>query len=540
MGLETEFCVRLSADSSPPSKLRVCRTILNALESIVRTAPGEREGEPNFQRFVQNGGAFTYEVSSPIAPDGLLESSTPECRSPLQLLLYQRAQESLIREALRIARPQLRTAGYAGDVAIVKNCRDAKGNVYGTQENYEAVIARGWRLAAYRTGLALLLPWVLLSAPLLFLLFVVLGIILGLVMLLFFPLARHWLGYSPYSSSSSEQEDEDEDEFDVPAPVQIVFGSLSLAVLLPPVLAFPLLLRATAFREIRRGATAFLASRVILTGAGTIHDDGTFGLSERAASVSSTMRLLVWGRRCFFDPANLCKPFVLCSNHLVGPLLALFSSRQRLQLGLSDSNCAQLAEYLKIGTTALVIDMAEAEFLDDAPRVRRPAAALKCISGDPTLRARVPLIGGGSISALELQRWYLNRAEQFLTGKRVASLETWEIVTLWRRTLDALQRDPSSLVGSIDWVTKRALLKGSEAMSFAARKKIDIKYHELGSGYFSLLERRGITSVRLNEADIADAMYRPPTQSPAWLRGQLITQWGQRQTKSVSWRTGSA
>ena len=164
MGLETEFCIRRSASSSSarrPSTKEVCRAILDALERVVAAAPGEREGWPRYQRFVQNGGAFSFEVTRADANDGVLESATPECRGASQLLLYERAQEALIQRALPLARRQLAAAGCDSDIAIVKNGRDAEGHVYGAQENYEAEIARGWRLLAYRLVVAALLPGIL-------------------------------------------------------------------------------------------------------------------------------------------------------------------------------------------------------------------------------------------------------------------------------------------------------------------------------------------------------------------------------------------
>ena len=195
MGLETEFCLRFSAaTSSEPSKQQVCLAILQAVERVVRAAPGEREDYPNFQRFVQNGGAFTFETTSVVSTDGLLESATPECRSASQLLLYQRAQEALIRRALPIARARLDADGYPGEITVVKNCRDAKGNVYGTQENYEADIAHGWRLLAYRVGLAVILPVttaILLVPIVTAVLAALFALAVVAAILLVFPLARH-------------------------------------------------------------------------------------------------------------------------------------------------------------------------------------------------------------------------------------------------------------------------------------------------------------------------------------------------------------
>jgi proteasome accessory factor A len=108
---------------------------------------------------------------------------------------------------------------------------------------------------------------------------------------------------------------------------------------------------------------------------------------------------------------------------------------------------------------------------------------------------------------------------------------------MWRATLAALEREPSSLLGRIDWVTKRALISGP-GLGYAARKKIDIKYHELESGYFAMLERKGIAPVRLSAAQIRIATFRPPENTPAWHRGLSIAQAGHsRGQMRVSWRT---
>jgi Pup amidohydrolase len=215
----------------------------------------------------------------------------------------------------------------------------------------------------------------------------------------------------------------------IPAPLLRVAECALLMVVRPLALPFLFLLRATAFREIRSGALAFFISRPVVTGAGTLNNDGTFGLSERATSIAESIRSTpLQRRRAVFDVANFLKPLFLSAGSLVAPVTALFSRRQRLQLGISDSNCAQTAEFLKIGTTALVIDMAEAGFLLDAPSVRRPVSALKRISGDSTLQARVRLRRGRAMTAVQIQRWYLQRAEAFLAAKRVASPESHGIV----------------------------------------------------------------------------------------------------------------
>src|SRR5688572_6683466 len=96
------------------------------------------------------GGAVWFETERPALGGGLIEGSTPECRSPRQLLAWQRAQDELLAEAIETA--------FRGEVRLIKNDRDAAGNIYGAQENYEATLASGWRLAMWRVALVLLLP----------------------------------------------------------------------------------------------------------------------------------------------------------------------------------------------------------------------------------------------------------------------------------------------------------------------------------------------------------------------------------------------
>ena len=112
-------------------------------------------------------------------------------------------------------------------------------------------------------------------------------------------------------------------------------------------------------------------------------------------------------------------------------------------------------------------------------------------------------------------------------------------MTLWRKTLQSLERNPSSLVGRIDWVTKQRLMADAGTLNNAARKKIDIKYHEIGSGYFSMLEQKGIAPVRLTANDIDEAIFRLPTNTPAWPRGQSIQLAGHaRRSMRVSFLPG--
>ena len=67
-----------------------------------------------------------------------------------------------------------------------------------------------------------------------------------------------------------------------------------------------------------------------------------------------------------------------CVEACVSPrdYLDLFRRRQRMQIALGDSNMAETAEYLRIGTTMLVLDAIEADCFPRVPQVRRPIRAL--------------------------------------------------------------------------------------------------------------------------------------------------------------------
>ena len=83
---------------------------------------------------------------------------------------------------------------------------------------------------------------------------------------------------------------------------------------------------------------------------------------------------------------------------------------RRLHIIVGDSNMSEVATYLKIGTTALVLDMIEDGFFDRDYALQSPVQALRDISRDPTLREAIKLKDGRSITALQIQLEYLEYA----------------------------------------------------------------------------------------------------------------------------------
>ncbi|MCA9551900.1 MAG: proteasome accessory factor PafA2 family protein [Myxococcales bacterium] len=522
LGQETEYAIRYEArDGRPrPSHEVIHKALVKVLERTQQVQHGERWSS-HHQVFVENGGAFYYEFFPQAPADGLIEGSTPECRGPGQLLLYQRVQERLLKDALPLVRAELENAGHAGRVALLKNGRDAEGHVYGAQESYEAEVATGWRLWAGRAVLSLLLPAVLVTAVVGWVLLVVL-VVGYIAFLLGAGLAA--LMVPPLRARVAELFELDERGSGSVRALGLVTAWFSTLLVSPVAVPFAGLFRALWFVPVRRALSAHVASRVVFTGVGTLHEGGRFGLSEKAPELVRETRL--WGgpaERVIYDTGHMVKALTSPISLRFGPYFGLYRRRQRLQVGLSDANRAQVAEYLKVGTTALVMDMAEAGLLADVPRLRDPAAAARALADDPSLKAQVALMGGGTATALELQRALLERARAYVETSDVTSLEDREVVRLWGQVLDALEQDPGGLVGRVDWVTKRYLIEASaDGEAFVVQKKVDLRYHELGSGYFDMLEDRGGAPWLVDEAAVLAALRTPPADSPAMARSRII------------------
>lgn len=533
LGLETEYAIRWTPDVSgdasgarPPHDL-VHVAITTAIAKRQAARSGARE-TLHKQLFLQNGGAIYYEFLPHAPSDGLIEASTPECRGPSELLLYQKAQERLLLDVLPEANAWLRVQGYAGELGLLKNCRDAEGHVYGAQENYEVELARGLPLWGYRVGLALLLPWIVVSGVLVLVVSFAWVIVL---MLAFIVTLLGLAGFALLRPNKTESVDRfllDRDRLLRPGMRTLnAIGAIGTA---PGVLAYALLYRTFCCRRIRRDALGFLLSRPIVSGAGSLDPSrDEFGLSQKGPVMRRLVRMTSMPvDRSVFDIGHLVKPLFSITGFELRPLAQLFRRRQRLQLGLSDSNLAHTAEYLKVATTNLVFDMAEAGLLRGLPRVRRPIASLRRLIADPELRVRVRCSDGVERSAIELQRMYLERAREYVNSSPAISLEARQVVRLWAEILDGLERDPASLFGRIDWVTKRSLLinlrdDAGDELDRDALQKIDLKYHELGVGYFAQLEREGLAPTLVERDEVQRALTTPPQNSPARRRSQLVS-----------------
>ncbi|MFW5933834.1 MAG: Pup--protein ligase [Actinomycetota bacterium] len=80
--------------------------------------------------FLENGARLYLDVGS--HP----EYATPECDSPHQVVVHDRAGERIVEQLVLAAEQRLAEEGIAGRIALFKNNTDSAGNSYGCHENY--------------------------------------------------------------------------------------------------------------------------------------------------------------------------------------------------------------------------------------------------------------------------------------------------------------------------------------------------------------------------------------------------------------------
>jgi proteasome accessory factor A len=189
---------------------------------------------------------------------------------------------------------------------------------------------------------------------------------------------------------------------------------------------------------------------------------------------------------------------------------------------------SEVATFLKVGATTLVLDMIEDGFLREDLRLQSSVTALRAISSDPTLTCRVPLRNGRAYTALELQLSYLDASEEYVRRAGGDALAA-AVLARWRDVLARLAKDPMTAAADVDWVTKRALIERYRerhgcALDDPRVALLDLRYHDVASerGLHRLLARQGQVATVVTEQDIARAIARPPQTTRARLRGEFI------------------
>jgi len=282
--------------------------------------------------------------------------------------------------------------------------------------------------------------------------------------------------------------------------------------------------RATPFGDIVRDLTPFFVSRQIFTGAGKLGLEAqwdergkhVFQLTQRADFFETEVGLETTLKRPIINTRD--EPHADPERY------------RRLHVIVGDANLCEVALFLKLGTTSIVLKMIEDAFLPDFSLVN-PVAAIHDVSRDVSLTAQVALTDGRKMTALQLQWEYLELARKYV-DREDDTPENREVVERWEAVLHGLETDPRTLSAQLDWVAKLRLLEGYRerdglAWSDAKLRAIDLQYHDVrrDRGLYHRLAHSGKVERLTTDEEVERAIMEPPEDTRAFFRGRCISKY---------------
>ena len=282
--------------------------------------------------------------------------------------------------------------------------------------------------------------------------------------------------------------------------------------------------RATPFGDIVRDLTPFFVSRQIFTGAGKLGLEAqwdergkhVFQLTQRADFFETEVGLETTLKRPIINTRD--EPHADPERY------------RRLHVIVGDANLCEVATFLKLGTTSIVLKMIEDGFLPDFSLVN-PVAAIHDVSRDVSLTTQVSLVDGRKMTALQLQWEYLELARKYV-DREDDTPENREVVERWETVLRGLENDPRTLSAQLDWVAKLRLLEGYRerdglAWSDAKLRAIDLQYHDVrrDRGLYHRLAHAGKVERITTDEEVQRAIMEPPDDTRAFFRGRCIAKY---------------
>ena len=275
----------------------------------------------------------------------------------------------------------------------------------------------------------------------------------------------------------------------------------------------------------------FLITRQIFAGAGKMGVEaesiasqaGLYQISQRADFFSVIVSIDTMNRRPLINTRD--EPHADSSRY------------RRFHVIIGDSNMSEVATALKMGTTALVLELIEA---GKAPALEfaQPIETTKAISRDQSYSWIIELRDGRKISAVDVQRMYLAAAMAHCNRE---DEETAWLLREWESVLDDLEKDVTLCRDRVDWVAKKFLLdtlKDEEGLAWTDPwlQSIDLEYHNVSmdQGLHYALLRDGQMRRFITEDDIRSAIFTPPETTRAFFRGRSVAKFN-NEVASIHW-----
>ena len=197
---------------------------------------------------------------------------------------------------------------------------------------------------------------------------------------------------------------------------------------------------------------------------------------------------------------------------------------RRLHLLHGDTNVLPTTLLLKVGTTALVLDLLELGHLPKTV-LADSVMTFRTLSHQPDGPWQVWLADGRQLDAIELLLQYYELARSEFQGR---DPETDILLNIWKNTLVDLAKRPDALVGKVDWITKRWLFQkfiDQEKISWRDPwlKSQGLEFHHIDpQRSLGLALDQTPTEWKLTSEDILNSTWRPPVNTRASIRSRLM------------------
>ena len=286
--------------------------------------------------------------------------------------------------------------------------------------------------------------------------------------------------------------------------------------------------RQTPFTQIAQQITTHFVSRQIFCGAGKVgaehrgltgknSNPNLFQISQRADFFEEEIGLETTLKRPIVNTRDEphCDP----------------AKYRRLHVIAGDANMSEVATYLKVGTTSIVLSMIEDDAFPAHLVIKDPVRAVRQVSHDTTLNAVIEMVDGRHLTAAQIQTEIIEAATNYATRFGLDSVDEQignDVLQRWQNVVASLQTDPLTVANIVDWVAKKRIIEG-----FAQRhglqatdprlKAIDLQYHDMRIEKCLAL-RAGLDVLCLPQ-DVMWSMVHPPSSTRAYFRGTVLQRW---------------
>jgi proteasome accessory factor PafA2 len=265
--------------------------------------------------------------------------------------------------------------------------------------------------------------------------------------------------------------------------------------------------------------TTFLVTRQIFTGSGKVGSENNtayvpFQISQRADFFETEIGLDTMLKRPIINTRD--EPHADKEKY------------RRLHIITGDVNMSEYATYLKIGTTAIVLNMIEDKFLDKNLKLQHPVSAMRIVSRDTQCSKPLQMENGKQFTAVAIQQEFLEFAKRY-AATQPHNPNTDDILEKWEYILQRLEKEPKLLNRELDWVTKEYLItnyqeKHNCGWDDPRIAMLDLQYHDIRphKSLYYLLQRQNRVERLLSDSEITVAITNPPSDTRAYFRGQCL------------------